>query len=281
MALHTRADYFDRFTTRINTTKIFPASRMVANLTGLHVQRNKAVVGENAFAHEAGIHQDGMIKNRSTYEIMDPRDLGVPESKLVLGKHSGHHALKRRIAELGYTIDEKTLGEVYEIFKKLADKKKHVYDEDIEAILDQQLQMERAAWELVRFQVTSGSDAIATATVVIADTEGHEQIDAATGDGPIDAVYSAIQLITGVAVTLEDYSCRGVTGGKDAQGEASVQVSHEGRPFHGRGFSTDVVEAAAQALLAAMNRIRNSEQREAAAPDDERRIGTAQEVAQP
>jgi len=281
MALHTRADYYDKFTTRINTKKIYPTSRMVANLTGLHVQRNKAVIGENAFAHEAGIHQDGMLKNRSTYEIMDPQDLGVPESKLVLGKHSGHHALKRRVADLGYTVDETTLNEVYEAFKKLADKKKHVYDEDIEAILDQQLQMERAVWELRCFQVTSGTEAIATATVVIADSAGQQHMDAATGDGPIDAVYSAIQRITGIEVTLEDYSCRGVTGGKDAQGEASVQVDYGGRKFHGRGFSTDVVEAAAHALLAAMNRILNTERRETQQPSDAATLGTQTEVAQP
>jgi 2-isopropylmalate synthase len=212
---------------------------------------------------------------------MDPRDLGVPESKLVLGKHSGHHAMKRRIEDLGYTIDEKALNEVYEAFKKLADKKKHVYDEDLEAILDQQLQNERAVWELTRFQVTSGSEAIATGTVVIADSDGNERMDAATGDGPIDAVYSAIQRITGIDVTLEDYHCRGITGGKDAQGEASVQVTHQGRQFHGRGFSTDVVEAAARALLSAINRIRNTELREAERSDDETAQGAQQEVAQP
>jgi len=278
MALHTRADYYEPFTTRITPQKIYPTSRMVANLTGLHVQRNKAVIGENAFAHEAGIHQDGMLKNRSTYEIMDPRELGVPESKLVLGKHSGHHALKRRVAELGYTIDEKQLEEVYEAFKKLADKKKHVYDEDIEAILDQQLQNERVVWELERFQVTSGTDAIATATVVVRDNDEQQRMDAATGDGPIDAVYSAIQRITGIEVTLQDYQCRGVTGGKDAQGEASVQVDCQGRTFHGRGFSTDVVEAAARALLAAMNRIRNTEQREAQTGDT---AVDTEELAQP
>jgi 2-isopropylmalate synthase len=282
MALHTRADFYESFTTRINTQKIYPTSRMVANLTGLHVQRNKAVIGENAFAHEAGIHQDGMLKERSTYEIMDPRDLGVPESKLVLGKHSGHHAMKRRIADLGYTIDEDTLNEVYEAFKKLADKKKHVYDEDLEAILDQQLHNERATWELTRFQVTSGSEAIATATVVIQDSDGNEQTDAATGDGPIDAVYSAIQRITGIEVTLQDYHCRGITGGKDAQGEASVQVTREGQSFHGRGFSTDVVEAAARALLAAINRIRNTEMREQSqAKGEHASIATQEEAAQP
>ncbi len=265
MALRTRRDYFQQFTTRIDTKKIYPTSRMVANLTGLDVQRNKAVVGENAFAHEAGIHQDGMLKNRSTYEIMDPSDIGVPESKLVLGKHSGHHALKQRIKDLGYRIDEETLHKVYDEFKTLADKKKDVYDEDIEAILDQQLDTERTLWELTSLQVTSGTGVVATATVGLRDSSGTERLDAATGDGPIDAVYSAIQRITGVEVTLEDYATRAVTGGKEAQGEARVHVRHHDRIVRGRGLSTDVIEAAAKAYLSAINRIRTQEMRQVAA----------------
>ena len=265
MALRTRSDYFAHYTTRINAKKIFPTSRMVCSLTGLQVQRNKAVVGDNAFAHEAGIHQDGMLKHRDTYEIMDPREIGVPESKLVLGKHSGHHALKKRIADLGYTIDEATLDKVYDAFKSLADKKKDVYDEDIEAILDQEMNSERRLWELVRFQVTSGTGVISTATVVVRDATGHQQTDAATGDGPIDAVYSALQRITGVDVTLEDYQSRAITGGKEAQGEVTIQVRHHNRKVRGRGFSTDVVEAAAKAYLAAINRIKTSEARKSAA----------------
>src|SRR5690606_9311413 len=139
-ALRTRGDYFAGITTRINTRKIYPLSRMVSNLTGLRVQRNKAIVGDNAFAHESGIHQDGMLKHRSTYEIMDPRDLGVPASRLVLGKHSGRHALRDRIRELGYTPDDAALARVYDRFKALTDRKKDVFDEDIEAILDEQLE---------------------------------------------------------------------------------------------------------------------------------------------
>ncbi|MEX0887622.1 MAG: 2-isopropylmalate synthase [Phycisphaeraceae bacterium] len=265
MALRTRKDYFGRFNTTIDTRKIYPASRMVANLTGLQVQRNKAVVGENAFAHEAGIHQDGMLKHRSTYEIMDPADLGVPESKLVLGKHSGHHALKQRIRDLGYTVDEQTLDRVYNQFKSLADKKKDVYDEDIEALLDEQLETDRWFWELVRFQVTSGTGVISTATVVLRDSSGTEALDAATGDGPIDAVYSAIQRITNVAVSLEDYQSRAVTGGKEAQGEVSVRISHHGQVVRGRGYSTDVVEAAAKAYIAAINRLKSVDVRQVSA----------------
>ncbi len=259
MAMRTRADSFDRFTTQINTRKIWATSRMVATLTGLQVQRNKAVVGENAFAHESGIHQDGMLKHKSTYEIMDPRDVGIPESKLVLGKHSGRHALSRRIVDLGYTVDDATVDRVYEQFKALADKKKDVYDEDIEAILEEQFESGRNLWELVRFQVVSGTGTIATATVVLRDSSGMEKMDASTGDGPIDAVYSAIQRITGVQVALMDYTTRAVTGGKDAQGEASIQVRHRDKSVRGRGVSTDVIEAAAKAYLSAINRIRTIE----------------------
>lgn len=265
MVLQTRKDYFNAYTTNINTKKIYPISRMVSALTGLYVQRNKAVVGENAFAHESGIHQDGMLKNRDTYEIMDPRDIGIPESKLVLGKHSGRHAFRDRVADLGYTIDDETLEKAFEAFKNLADKKKDVYDEDIEAILDQQLDTGRQLWQLERFQVTSGTGVISTATVVLRDSSGEQAMDAATGDGPIDAVYSAIQRITGISIELEDYQTRAVTGGKEAQGEASVQVRHNDRTVRGRGLSTDVIEAAAKAYLSAINRIKTQEKRQVAA----------------
>ncbi|MFP4144354.1 MAG: 2-isopropylmalate synthase [Phycisphaeraceae bacterium] len=276
MALATRRDVFGQFATSIDTRKIYPTSRMVSHLTGLYVQRNKAVVGENAFAHESGIHQDGVLKERTTYEIMDPHDIGIPESKLVLGKHSGRHAFRDRVVQLGYKLDEETIGKAFEAFKTLADKKKDVYDEDIEAILDQQLESERALWELVRFQVTSGTGVIATATVVVRDSAGEQQMDAATGDGPIDAVYSALQRITGVDVTLDDYQTRAVTGGRDAQGEVVVHMRHHGRKVRGRGLSTDVIEAAARAYLSAVNRIRTMEERKvpatSAVEDDEQTL---------
>jgi 2-isopropylmalate synthase len=230
---------------------------MVANLTGLNVQRNKAVVGENAFAHESGIHQDGVLKLRETYEIMDPRDIGVPESKLVLGKHSGRHALGQRVQDLGYQVDVGTLDKVYDEFKDLADRKKEVYDEDIEAILDQVLEQgQRRLWELVRFQVTAGTEAISMAAVELRDSSGYQAMQAAYGDGPIDACYTAIQMITGVQVSLEEFATRSVTRGKDAQGEVSVQVRHHDRKVRGRGLSTDVVEAAVFAYLSAINRIK-------------------------
>ena len=268
MALRTRGGDghpYHGYTTNIDATRIFPTSRMVANLTGVSVQRNKAIVGQNAFAHESGIHQDGMLKNRNTYEIMDPRAIGVPESKLVLGKHSGRHALGQRIEALGYTINADTLNRVYDAFKALADKKKDVFDEDIEALLDTQMDTQRELWHLDSFQVTSGTNAIATATVVVRDSAGNVTQDAATGDGPLDAIFSAIQRITGVDVTLEDYTSNAITGGKDAQGQVQVRVNHHGRKVRGRGVSTDVIEAAAQAYLAAINRIKTSESRAVAA----------------
>lgn len=258
MAMRTRRDYF-HYATRINPRRIYPLSRMVSTFTGLQVQRNKAIVGENAFAHEAGIHQDGMLKERSTYEIMDPREVGIPESKLVLGKHSGRHAFRERVTELGFNVDDATLQKAFDAFKALADKKKDIYDEDLEAILDAHLQNERRLWELVRFQVTSGTGVIATATVVLRDSAGTEKMVAAAGDGPIDAIYSAIQEATGVSVTLEDYQTRSVTRGKEAQGEVAVEVRHHDRKVRGRGLSTDVLEAAAKAYLAAINRIKTTD----------------------
>ena len=263
MALCTRKDYFKRFTTKIKTQRIYPISKMVSTMTGMQVQRNKAIVGDNAFAHEAGIHQDGILKERSTYEIMDPRDVGVPATKLVLGKHSGRHAFRQRVKHMGYSLDTQMLQAAFDAFKALADKKKDIYDEDIEVILDQQFRDERKLWELARFQVTSGTGMIATATVVLRDATGTERMEASTGDGPIEAVYSAIQRITGVTVKLEDYQMRAVTAGKDAQGQATVQIRHHDRKVRGRGHSTDVIEASARAYLSAINRIMTTEARQA------------------
>ncbi|MEM9916190.1 MAG: 2-isopropylmalate synthase [Planctomycetota bacterium] len=265
MAMRTRADYYERFSTHIDISKLYPSSRMVSTLTGLQVQRNKALVGQNAFAHESGIHQDGMLKNRNTYEIMDPQTIGVPESKLVLGKHSGRHALGDRIKQLGYKIDDDTLNRVYESFKALADKKKDVFDEDIEAMIDTTLESASPMWQLVSFQVSSGSGVAPSATVTMRDATGEQREHTETGDGPLDAIFSAVQKLTGVTVKLEDYSTRAVTGGKDAQGEATVQVNHHGRKVRGRGVSTDVIEAAANAYVAAINRIKTAQARQVAA----------------
>jgi 2-isopropylmalate synthase len=258
MTLRTRADYYKGLRTNINPKKIYPISRMVSHFTGLAVQRNKAIVGENAFAHESGIHQDGMLKHRSTYEIMDPREVGIPESNLVLGKHSGRHAFRSRIEQLGFTIDDATLDKVFKAFKELADRKKSVYDEDIEALLEAELDAASRAdlWKLEKLQVTSGTSMIPTATVTISDTSGGVQTDASTGDGPIDAIYSAIQRITGVKTELLDYQIRAVTQGKDAQGEVHIEVKHGELKVKGRGVSTDVIEASALAYISAINRLR-------------------------
>jgi len=255
MALRTRADFYDQYSTRIDSAKIYHASRMVSNLTGLSVQRNKAVVGQNAFAHEAGIHQDGMLKDRSTYEIMDPRDIGVPESKLVLGKHSGRHALADRIKELGYDVDDAGLERVYNDFKELADKKKDVYDEDIEALLDQRLTADQGHYELVRFHVTAGTEQTSMAYVMLKTPDGEVKGDTAHGFGPIEAVLAAVQRIAGVEATLEEYASRALTGGQEAMGEANVRIRSGGRKARGRGVSTDIIEAVVVAFVNAINRI--------------------------
>jgi 2-isopropylmalate synthase len=256
MALRTRGDYY-KAGTRIDTTKIYPTSRMVSALTGLAVQRNKAIVGENAFAHESGIHQDGVLKYRETYEIMDPAIVGISKSSLVLGKHSGRHAFKDRITQLGYKLTDPQVESAFVKFKALADKKKDVFDEDIEALVDEQLEIATGMWELVGVQVTTGSNTIPTATVTLKDSNGEIVRDASIGDGPVDAIYSAIQRLTGVKVALSDYRIRAVSKGKDAQGEVTIELEHQGRPVRGRGLSTDILEASAAAYLAAVNRLRS------------------------
>ncbi|MHC4718262.1 MAG: 2-isopropylmalate synthase [Planctomycetota bacterium] len=253
MALKTRTDLFSA-DTGIETSRIYPTSRLVSGITGVHVQRNKAIVGENAFAHEAGVHQHGMLSNRETYEIMNPKAIGVPASKLVLGKHSGRHALSERIEALGYQLDEQQLREVFEKFKVLADKKKDVYDEDIEGLIDQQLGAAAEVWRLRDLQTTAGTNAIPTATITLCK-EDECFTDAATGDGPVDAIYEAIGRITGVKLELTEYSLRALTGGKEAQGEVTIEVDHEGTKFRARGLSTDIVEASARAYLSAVNRV--------------------------
>ncbi len=277
MFLRTRGEAYG-IDTNIDTKKIWPTSRMVSQLTGLYVQRNKAIVGENAFAHEAGIHQDGVLKHRETYEIVDPRDVGIPANKLVLGKHSGRHALRDRLSELGYTVDDQTLVKVYEAFKTLADKKKNVYDEDIEALIETELESATAAelWQLDSLQFMAGTHAVPTASVTLSDSTGTKTTLASTGDGPVDAIYSAMQMITGVDTSLVSYELRGVSEGRDAQGEVQVEVDHHGKRVRGRGVSTDVIEASARAYLAALNRIRTLERRAALNHDDAK-----QSAAQP
>jgi 2-isopropylmalate synthase len=256
MALRTRADHY-KINTRIDATKLYPASRLLCALTGLVVQRNKAIVGQNAFAHESGIHQDGVLKHRETYEIMNPTDVGIGKNELVLGKHSGRAALRDRAVTLGFALSDEALDKVFIEFKKLADKKKEVFDEDVEALIDAQLDQPRDAYELIALQVTAGSTAVPTATVSIRDgANGEPMTDASVGDGPVDAIYSAISRLTGVKAKLTDFRLRSVTSGKDAQGEVHVELDQDGTKVTGRGVSTDILESAAKAYLAAINRLR-------------------------
>lgn len=254
MAVRTRADYFDLSTT-INTKRLCPISRLVSHVTGIAVQRNKAIVGQNAFAHEAGIHQDGMLKERSTYEIMRPEDVGLARTELVLGKHSGRHALRERVLDLGYHLDEVQLQQVFEGFKALADRKKNIYDADIEALAETQIHSTPAIWTLESFHTSAGTGSMPMAAVCLGHVDGRKVQDAACGDGPIDAVFKTIERITGVTVNLRDYQVRSVTVGEDAQGEARVEVEHNDRIQRGHAVSTDIIEASAQAFLQAINRL--------------------------
>jgi 2-isopropylmalate synthase len=261
MALKTRSDFY-KVASRIDTTKLFPASRMVASLTGVTVQRNKAIVGQNAFAHESGIHQDGILKFRETYEIMDPSSVGIPKSSLVLGKHSGRHAFKDRVVGLGYVLNETQLEVAFNKFKALADKKKEVFDEDIEALIDDQLELSDGLWELAGLQVTAGSNTIPTATVTLKDKSGVLAQDASIGDGPVDAIYSTVQRLTGIRCNLTSYRIRSVSKGKEAMGEVQIEIEHSGKVLRGRGISTDILEASALAYLSAINRLRSASNRQ-------------------
>ncbi len=254
MALKVRNDHY-KLRTNINTKRLFPVSRLVSTLTGISVQRNKAIVGENAFAHEAGIHQHGVLAEASTYEIMKPEDVGVPASKLVLGKHSGRHAFRERLTNLGYTnLTDEQIEKAFEQFKILADKKKEIFDEDLEAIIDELSTSSSVVWQLESLQTTAGTGVIPTATIRLRKSDGQIVQDAATGDGPVDAIYSAIQRITGVQAKLLDYQIRAITKGKDAQGEVRIELEIDGIKFNGKGISTDIIEASAKAYLSAINR---------------------------
>lgn len=254
MAIRTRKDLFG-LDTNINTKRLYPTSRLVANTTGIHVQRNKAIVGQNAFAHEAGIHQDGMLKERTTYEIMLPEDVGIPRTELVLGKHSGRAALRARITELGYHLNDEQLRHIFEDFKRLCDKKKEIFDADLEALVDQRLQLGTKAWELISLHTSAGSSCIPSATVALRRGDGEIFQMAEFGDGPVDAIFKTMEKITGITVRLTDYQVRSVSGGKDAQGEVYVEVKSDGRVYRSRSVSTDIVEASAFAFLNVLNRI--------------------------
>jgi 2-isopropylmalate synthase len=254
MSLRTRHDFF-KADTRINTRRLVPTSRLIAGITGIQVQRNKAIVGQNAFAHEAGIHQDGMLKERTTYEIMHPEDVGFTTSDLVLGKHSGRAALADRIKDMGIELRSEQLEKVFEAFKLLADRKKDIYEADIAALCNEQIHTVGEMWTLESYEVTSGTGRVPEVSLRL--RRGNEKFDAkvACGDGPIDAVFLAIEQITGISVVCKDFTVHSVTVGKDAQGEVMVQVEHNGRPYRGRAVSTDSVEASAKAFLNAINRV--------------------------
>jgi 2-isopropylmalate synthase len=260
MALRTRRDFFG-VETRVRSEEIFRTSRLLSHITGVHVQPNKAVVGENAFAHEAGIHQDGVLKEKLTYEIMRPEDIGRPSNKLVLGKHSGRAALGARLKDLGFDVAGGDLDRAFKAFKDLADRKKEVYDEDLMAIVtDEATQME-GAYQLEYLHVISGTGVIPSATVKLC-RDGQSFQNSGVGDGPVDAALAAIDAITGLKGRLQDYAIRAATSGQDAIGEVSVKVDFDGTIVSGKGATTDVIEASARAYLSAVNRlIRQSGQR--------------------
>ena len=218
------------------------------------MQPNKAIVGENAFAHEAGIHQDGMIKNRMTYEIMTPQSIGRSKSTLVLGRHSGKHGLKTRLKELGYTLKDNEFKKIFDKFLELADKKKEVFDEDLHVLIEDELNILPEIFSLVYFSVVTGNKVIPTATVKLKKNSTMLQ-EAATGDGPVDAVYRAIEKITDTSVKLVSYSLNAVTHGKDAMGTVTISVERKNKQYRGYGVATDIIEASAHAFLNAINRI--------------------------
>jgi 2-isopropylmalate synthase len=251
MSLHVRRELFN-LATKVTTGEIYRSSQLLSSLTGMKVQRNKAIVGENAFAHEAGIHQDGVLKNRRTYEIMTPESVGIPESSLVLGKHSGRHALSKRYKELGINLTKEELNEAYRHFTDLADKKKMVYDADLIAIVRDEVSGVPEAFTLESIQVLSGNTLTPTATIRL--KKGDESFgDSAVGDGPVDAACKAIDRITGISGRLTQYSINALTIGKDAMGEVLVQIEHENRYYSGKAASTDIIEASAKAYLSALN----------------------------
>lgn len=253
MGLRTRHDYLPYYTD-IKTEEIFRTSRLLTQLTGLFVQRNKAVVGDNAFAHEAGIHQHGVLQERSTYEIMTPESVGIPKNLLVLGKHSGRHAFKDRLEELGFHLNDEELEKAFVRFKDLADKKKDVYDADLVVIATESTAHIPETYHLDYVGVVSGSSVIPTATVRLRKGEEVFQQTSA-GDGPVDAVYKAIDAITGVPGVLRDYSIHAITRGKDAIGETSIMVDFNGKMVTGKGASTDIIESSAKAYLGAVNKV--------------------------
>lgn len=255
MAIRTRADKHGLHTA-IDTPQLCRASKLISRVTSYPVPPNKAIVGANAFAHESGIHQDGMIKNAQTYEIMRPEDVGATQTTLVLGKHSGRNAVSKRLAELGYPLDGEALARAFAEFKKLADRKKSVHDADLIALASDERTPAPELWHLQDLQVACGTTGLPTATVRLLGPDGKSHVHAAVGTGPIDAIYKAIDHIVHTHVQLLEFVVNAVTEGIDALGEVSVRVQHDGqRSAHGHGADTDIIVASAKAYLAAVNMV--------------------------
>ncbi|MGB8706542.1 MAG: 2-isopropylmalate synthase, partial [Dehalococcoidia bacterium] len=254
MALKTRSDFY-HLSTNIDTTQIYKTSRLVSELTGFAVQPNKAIIGANAFRHESGIHQDGVIKKAITYEIMDPKSVGIPSSSLVLGKLSGRHAFKERLAELGYIMDEESLKHAFQAFKELADKKREVTDRDIESVIAEELRTVSEVYHLDHVEVSCGNHNIPTATVRLINPDGRAVADADLGTGPVDAVYKAINRIVKVPNKLTEFTVKSVTEGIDAIGEVLIRIESDGVSYTGRGADTDIMVASAKAYMNALNRL--------------------------
>ena len=256
MALDTRQDLFG-VDIGIDTTQLYPASRMVSRITGMAVQANKAVVGENAFRHASGIHQDGVLKNRSTYEVMQPERVGVPGNSLVLGKLSGRAGLQSRLEALGFTLERDDLNKVFESFKVLADKKREITDRDLEILMDEEKReaSEPITYTLEHVQFTSGDHDIPTATVRLVGPDKKLTTDASTGNGPVNAVCNAIDRVIGSPCTLVDFNVQSVTEGIDSMGTVTMRVQNNGKIYTGRGADTDIIVASGKAYLSAVNRM--------------------------
>ncbi|NEP16330.1 MAG: 2-isopropylmalate synthase [Leptolyngbya sp. SIO4C1] len=265
MAMHVRRQYFNPFfgrapeseapLTHINTQEIYKTSRLISNVTGMLVQPNKAIVGANAFAHESGIHQDGVLKNKLTYEIMDAQLIGLNDNQIVLGKHSGRNAFRTRLQELGYELTDQELNKAFLRFKELADKKKEISDRDIEAIVNDETQQVVEHFKLELVQVSCGSNARPTATVSVRTPDGEELMDAAIGTGPVDAVYKAINRVVNIPNDLIEFSVQSVTAGIDAMGEVTIRLRHGDRIYSGHAANTDIVVASSNAYMLALNRL--------------------------
>ena len=269
MALRVRRDLMP-FETAVTSEELYRSSQTLSNITGVLVQPDKAIIGKNAFAHEAGIHQHGVLKNRLTYEIMTPESVGVKTNSIVLGKHSGRHALNKKYEEMGYTLSRPELDKAYKLFTKLADQKKEVFEEDLMAILQDGIAQIPERYKLRAVQATAGTSAMATALVTLADTKTEESAtQTAAGDGPVNAVYEAIDKITGLKGVLVDYTVRSITRGTDAVGEVFVHVEFDGVSYTGKAASTDIVDASARAYLNAVNKALYAKERKKVPADDQ------------